>query len=92
VYTSDVQEYVAVQNISACGNELIGDWGKLHSVEFCDLYSSQNIIQMIKSRTVRWVGACDMGGRRRGLYWVLVGKPEGERDHLQDIGVDGRIV
>ena len=36
-------------------------------------------------------GACRTNGERSGLYSVLVGKPE-ERDHLEDPGVDGRII
>jgi hypothetical protein len=31
-------------------------------------------------------------GERRGAYKVLVGRPEGKRDHLEDLGVDGRIL
>jgi hypothetical protein len=34
---------------------------------------------MIKSRSVRWVGHVTCGGKKRGLYWVLVEKPEGKR-------------
>jgi hypothetical protein len=36
-------------------------------------------------------GACSTYGERRGLYRVLVGKPEG-RDQLEDPGIDGRII
>jgi hypothetical protein len=31
-------------------------------------------------------------GKRRGVYRVLVGKPEGEREHLEDLGEFGRII
>jgi hypothetical protein len=31
-------------------------------------------------------------GDRRGAYSVLVGKPERKRDHLEDLGVEGRII
>jgi hypothetical protein len=31
-------------------------------------------------------------GDRRGVYRVLIGKPEGKRDHLENPGVDGRII
>jgi hypothetical protein len=44
-----------------------------------DLYSSPNIIQVIKVRGMRWAGHVAHRGRRRGLYRVLVGKPEGKR-------------
>jgi hypothetical protein len=42
------------------------------------LYPSPNIIRVIKSRRVRWAGyvACTEG---RGVYRVLIGRPEGKR-------------
>jgi hypothetical protein len=43
-----------------------------------DLYSSSNIIRMIKSR-MRWAGQVARVGERRGAYRVLVGRPEGKR-------------
>jgi hypothetical protein len=43
------------------------------------LYSSQNIIRVIKSRRLRWAGHVARMGERRGAYRVLVGKPEGWR-------------
>jgi hypothetical protein len=53
------------------------EWRKLHNVEINYLYSLPNIIQVIKSR-MRWTGhVARMREReRRGLYRVLVGKPE----------------
>jgi hypothetical protein len=36
-------------------------------------------------------GACSTYGERRGACGVLVGKPDG-KNHLEDLGVDGRIV
>ena len=44
-----------------------------------DLYSSPNIFRVIKSRRMRWAGHVARMGERRGLYRVLVGKPEGNR-------------
>jgi len=43
------------------------------------LYSSPNIVRVIKSRRVRWVGHVARMGEERGVYRVLVGKPEGRR-------------
>jgi len=43
-----------------------------------DLYSSPNIIRIIKSRRIRWAGHAAHMGERRGVYRVLVGKPEGK--------------
>jgi hypothetical protein len=55
-----------------------GVWRKLHN-EFNDLYCSPNIIRVIKSRRVRWAGHVARMGERRGLYRVLLGKPEVKR-------------
>ena len=38
------------------GDEVIGVWRKLHNVELNKLYYSSNIIQVIKSRRMRWAG------------------------------------
>ena len=43
------------------------------------LYSSPNIVPVIKSRRVRWAGHVAHMGNERGLYRVLVGKPGGRR-------------
>jgi hypothetical protein len=43
------------------------------------LYSSPNIVQMIKSRIMRWAGHVALMGEGRGVYRVVVGKPEGRR-------------
>ena len=47
--------------------------------ELNDLYSSLNILRVIKSRRMRWAGHVAGMGEERGVYRVLVGKPEGER-------------
>jgi hypothetical protein len=52
---------------------------RLHNEELKDLYSSPNIVWMIKSRRMRWVGHVAHIGERKGVYRVLVGKPEGKR-------------
>jgi hypothetical protein len=51
----------------------------LHNKELYALYSSPNIIRMIKSRRLRWAGHVARMGERRGTYRALVGKPEGRR-------------
>ena len=56
--------------------EVTGECRKLHNKELNDLYSSLNIIRMIKSRKMRWAGHVARMRERRG---VLVGKPEGKR-------------
>ena len=57
---------------------MIGDWRKLHNEELNDLYCSPSIVRVIKSRRMRWVGHVTHMGEKRGIYRVLVGKPEGE--------------
>jgi hypothetical protein len=75
----------------------------LHNDELHSLYSSPNIVRVIKSRRMRWVGhvACMREGR--GVYRVLVGRPEGKRPlgrprrrwedkiklDLRELGIDG---
>jgi hypothetical protein len=60
-------------------DEVTGDWRKLHNEELRNLYSSPNIIRLIKSRRIRWAGYVARMGEKRGAYWMLVGKPEGKR-------------
>jgi hypothetical protein len=60
-------------------DEVTGEWRKLHNEELNDLYSSPNMVRVIKSRRLRWVGHIACMGERRGLYRVLVGKPVGKR-------------
>ena len=43
------------------------------------MYSSPNIVRVIKSRRMRWAGHVAHMGEERGVYRVLVGKPEGKR-------------
>jgi len=59
-------------------DELVG-WRRMHNKELCDLYCSPNIIWVIKSRTLRWAQHVAYMGERRGVYRVLVGRPEGKR-------------
>jgi len=58
---------------------VIGEWRKLHNEELNDLDSSLNNVRVIKSRIIRRVWHVARMGERRGVYRVLVGKPEGKR-------------
>ena len=46
---------------------------------YVNVYSSPNIVRVIKSRRMRWAGHVARMGEERGVYRVLVGKPEGKR-------------
>jgi hypothetical protein len=56
-----------------------GSWKKLHNYELHSLYSSPNIVRMIKSRRMRWAGHVARMGEGRSVYRVLVGRPKGTR-------------
>jgi len=58
-------------------------WGrkgleKKHNEELINVYVSLNIVRVIKSRIMRWAGHVARMEKRRGVYMVLVGKPEGK--------------
>jgi len=60
-------------------DEVTGEWRIQHNEELNNLYSSPNIVRVIKSRRMRWAGHVARMGEERGAYRVLVGKPEGRR-------------
>ena len=71
-------------------DEVTGEWRRLHNEELNGLYSTPNIVRVIKSRRMRWAGHVARMGEERGTYKVVVGKPE--RDRWGDLGVDGWII
>ena len=58
------------------GDEITGEWRRLHKEELYDLFSSPNIIWVIKSRIMRWARVVVRMGVRRDAYRVLVGRPD----------------
>ena len=81
-------------------DEVKGEWRRLHNEELNDLYSLPNIVRVIKSRRMRWVGHVARMGKDRGVYRVLLGETGGKeplgrprrrwvdniRMHLQEVG------
>jgi len=60
-------------------DEVTGEWRKLHNDELDDLHTAPNIVRVIKSGRMRWAGHVACMGEGRGVYRVLVVKPEGKR-------------
>jgi hypothetical protein len=67
-----------------------GSWRKLHNDELHDLYSSPNIVRVIKPRRMRWAGHVAPWGRGEVLTKFWLGGPKAI-DHWEDLGVGGRI-
>ena len=68
-------------------DEVTEEWRRLHNEE---LYSP-NIVQVIKSRRMRWAGHVAHMGEERGVYWSWWGNQK-ERDHWGNLGIDGWII
>jgi len=50
--------------------EVTGEWRRFHNEVLNDLYSSPNIVRVIKSRRMRWAGHVARMGEERGVYRV----------------------
>jgi len=75
-----VFEYMVLRRIfGPRRDEVTGEWKRLYNEELNDLYSSPNIVRVIKSRRMIWAGHVASMGEERGVYRALVEKPEGKR-------------
>jgi hypothetical protein len=102
-HTLMVSENRVLRKIFGPKREEDGSWRKLHNDELHSVYSSPNVIRVIKSRWMRWAGQVTRMGEGRGVYRVLVGRPQGKKPperprrrwednikiDLREIGIDG---
>jgi hypothetical protein len=98
-----VSENKVLRKIFGPKREEDGSWRKLHNDELHSLYSSSNIVRVIKSRRMRWAVHVARMGEGRGVYRVLVGRFECKRPlgrprlrwkdnikmDLREIGIEG---
>jgi hypothetical protein len=98
-----VSENTVLRRIFGPKREEDGSWRKLHNDELHNLYSSSNIVRVIKSRRMRWAGHVARMGEGTRVYSVLVWRPEGKRPlgrpprtwednikmDLRETGIDG---
>jgi hypothetical protein len=71
--------------------EVAGGWRRLHNEELDNLYTSPNVIRVIKSRRMRCAGRVARMREMRNAHNIWSEIPKG-RDHSEDRGVDGRII
>jgi hypothetical protein len=98
-----VFENRVLRRIFEAKREEDGSWRKMHNDELHSLYSSPNIVRVIKSRRMRRAGHVTRMGEGRGVHRILVGRSEGERPlgrpmrrwednikmDLREIGIEG---
>ena len=72
-------------------DEVTQECRTLHNEELNDVYLSTNIVRVIKSRRMRRAGHVARMGRREAYIGFRWGNLR-ERDHLEDPGVDERII
>ena len=72
-------------------NGVTGEWRGVYKQELYAVFCSPNISRGIKLKRMRWMRHVAGMGDRRSAHRILVGYLR-ERDHLEEIGVDGRII
>jgi hypothetical protein len=61
------------------GDEVIEKWRKLHNEKLHYLYTLPNIVEVIKSRRMRWTGHVAHKGEDTDLHMIFMGNPERKR-------------
>ena len=83
-----VWEHGVEENIGPRRDEVTGEWRRLHNEEINVLYTSPNIVRVIKSRRMRWAGHVTRMTEEKGCIGSWWGNRR-ERDHWGDLSVDG---
>ena len=83
--------YFTKRMVAIPWDKVTGEWRRLHNEELNDLYSSPNIVRVIKSRRMRWAWHVARMGLERGCIGSWWGNRR-EGDHWGDLGVDGWII
>jgi hypothetical protein len=73
-------------------DEVTGVWKKIHNEELHALYSSPNIIRVIKIKNKKMDRTCGTRGRQERCKQGFVGGCFWEKYQLEDLSVDGRII
>jgi hypothetical protein len=79
-----------LRKISGPKREEGGSWRKLHNDELHSLYSSLNIVRVINSSRMRWVGHVAHMGEGRGVTGFWLGGLK-VSDHWEDLCIGGSI-
>jgi len=71
--------YSFIHGTPYLADQMREEWRKLHNEELHAQYPTSYIIRVIKSRKIKWTGTWHVWGREKGVYRVLMGRPEGQR-------------
>jgi hypothetical protein len=86
-----VHDSLVPRRIFGSKSEVTGNWRKLHNEGLHTLYSSPNIIRIMHSTRMRWVGHVAYMGLMRTAYIIVLERLK-RRYHLEDLGMDGRTI
>jgi hypothetical protein len=66
--------------------EVIGEWRKIYNMDHNNLYTTPDIVRVIESRRMSWARHVTRMGKWKGVYRILLGRPEGNRPQGRPLG------
>jgi hypothetical protein len=69
--------------------DMAGGWRRLHNEELHKLYASQNMVSVIKSKSITWTGNV---ARMTEVHTHILSENLKGRHRMEDLGVDGNII